>query len=784
MTEPLALRARRVRALFACRLQEGVFPAVPGAEPFFGDAERERIAAASGLRLRRRDDLGAERYLFYATVSRPEERLYLSWHEASDDGDQAVPSFFLSDVCDLFGPALSERRRMRTLGEVGWPGDAPTERERLRAAAAAGPRHREPSIAALGDTELVGELRERPTWSASGVELWAGCPVRWFVERRLTPEGLTPDPELMLRGELAHRVLEATLSGLREQTGSARLDADSLPIARTLATAALERLERDPRLEMSPDPSRRRALARRLRSDVERYLAHAAKDGSELEPSSLEVAFGAGEDGLPALELAGGVRIGGRIDRIDRGPSGEAIVYDYKGRNAPDAASWRRERKYQVAMYVLAARDVLGLDPVGGLYQPLGARDQRPRGLVLAGADPGLDTVATDRREREDFDATVAGVVEDVLEAVGELRAGRLEPRPQTLRLERRGLHVPDDLPVLGVMSGLIGPGGRPFTAEQAVAIRAREGSLLLEANAGSGKTSVLVERFVRSVLEDGVRPPRILAITFTERAAGELRARVRARFVELGHREEARETETAWVSTIHGFCARVLRAHAIAAGLDPAFSVLDEAAARALRDQAWDRALAAWLDGGHGAAALDIVAAYDTDRLRTMVARVHDALRSDGLTCPVLPSVRVAGEPGPLREALAAAAARAARELALAGAGKRVGEAREKVARCVELLAAATPATTGFPTAAGAAAAAGFAAADGLAADGVAAADGLPPLALLPPMASPPMALLPPMALPPPMASPRRAPALAPPRPRRRRRRSPSCASARPPTR
>jgi ATP-dependent helicase/DNAse subunit B len=431
VTEPLSLRARRVRALFACRLQEGVFPALPGAEPFFGDAERERIAAASGLRLRRRDDLGAERYLFYATVSRPEERLYLSWHEASDDGDQAVPSFFLSDVCDLFDPSLPARRRMRTLGEVGWD-VAPTERERLRAAAAAGPRHREAPIAALRDAELVGELRDRPTWSASGIEVWAGCPVKWFVERRLTPEGLAPDPELMLRGELAHRVLEATLSGLREQTGSARLDADTLELARRLAVDALDRLLRESRLQMSPDPSRQRALARRLRADLERYLTHAAQDGSALEPGSLEVVFGAGEDGLPALELGDGVRIGGRIDRIDRGPGGEAIVYDYKGRNAPDAASWRRERKYQVAMYVLAARDVLGLDPVGGLYQPLGAKDQRPRGLVLAGADPGLDTVATDRREREDFDATVAGVVEDVLGAVGELRAGRLEPRPQT----------------------------------------------------------------------------------------------------------------------------------------------------------------------------------------------------------------------------------------------------------------------------------------------------------------------------------------------------------------
>ena len=216
----------------------------------------------------------------------------------------------------------------------------------------------------------------------------------------------------------------------------------------------------------------------------------------------------------------------------------------------------------------------------------------------------------------------------------------------------------------------------------------------------------MLVERFVRSVIEDGVRPPRILAITFTDRAAGELRARVRERFVELGRRDEARETETAWVSTIHGFCARVLRAHAIAAGLDPAFSVLDEAAARTLRDNAWDRALADWLDGEHGDAALDIVAAYDTDRLRKMIATVHDALRSDGQTHPVLPRAPGAAEPGALREALALAASAAARELALAGAGKRVGEAREKVARCVELLAGAPAGPAAAPRETSAAAA------------------------------------------------------------------------------
>ncbi len=238
----------------------------------------------------------------------------------------------------------------------------------------------------------------------------------------------------------------------------------------------------------------------------------------------------------------------------------------------------------------------------------------------------------------------------------------------------------------------LLGPGGRSLTAEQSDAVRRRTGSLLLEANAGSGKTSVLVERFVRSVLEDGVRPSRILAITFTERAAGELRARVRQRFVELNRRDEARETEAAWVSTIHGFCARVLRAHAIAAGLDPAFTVLDEAAARPLRDRAWDEALARLLGGARGAAALDLVAAYDADRLRTAIAGVHDALRSAGQTRPRLPRARGLADPQRLLAPLQAARAAAAAELARAGDGKVVGVARERLERCAELLASAAP--------------------------------------------------------------------------------------------
>ena len=443
VAEPLSLRARRVRVLFACGLQEGVFPAQPRTEPFFGDAEREQIAAASGLRLRRRDELADERYLFYATISRPEERLYLAWHEAGDDGEQAVRSFFVSDVCDLFGPELEQRRRTRTLGEVGWPaGAAPSERERLRGEAASGPRRREAPVGPLRDEVLLEQLRARPAWSASGVELWASCPVKWFVERMLQPEGLTPDPEAMLRGALTHTVLEAIMRGLIDATGGRHLDETTLPVARDLATEALARFHGTDQFVMSRDPSRQRAMEHRLRADVIRYLEHAAAAGSELVPSALEVAFGP-DDEHPALELPGGVRVSGRIDRVDTGPGGTALVYDYKGRIAVESASWRAKRKYQIALYMVAARSVLGLDPVGGLYQPIGGRDPRARGLLLDDADPGLKVVRTDRRPPDEFRAIVDGVLEDVAAVVAELREGALAPRPETCTYNDKGCAYP-----------------------------------------------------------------------------------------------------------------------------------------------------------------------------------------------------------------------------------------------------------------------------------------------------------------------------------------------------
>jgi len=225
-------------------------------------------------------------------------------------------------------------------------------------------------------------------------------------------------------------------------------------------------------------------------------------------------------------------------------------------------------------------------------------------------------------------------------------------------------------------------------TPEQAEAIARRCGPLLLEATAGSGKTSVLVERFVAMVVEDAVEPRRVLAITFTDKAAGELRERVRAGLVSRGHREAARETETAAISTIHAFCAALLRWAPVAAGLDPGFAVLDEGGARELRQGAFETAFAGWLAGDdeRARAALDLAAAWGPDRLRRAVVALHDERRSAGEAVPSLPVSSPVAPPDPAR--LQAACAAALQELgAIDAPGDRVRRALGQIERCSAML-------------------------------------------------------------------------------------------------
>jgi ATP-dependent helicase/nuclease subunit A len=215
-------------------------------------------------------------------------------------------------------------------------------------------------------------------------------------------------------------------------------------------------------------------------------------------------------------------------------------------------------------------------------------------------------------------------------------------------------------------------------TPEQRRAIEARDRDVLLEAGAGTGKTRVLVERYCAAAEElEGV--DGILAFTFTERAAAELRHRVRAELAARaahaeGERAElltklSRDSERAWISTIHGFCRRLLASHPVAVGLDPRFRVLDEPEADRVAAKAFDEALDALLSAGDREIAR-LVAAVRIGPLRELVRTAHDELRSLGRPGVALPDPRPS-DPGAAVGELVAGARAALDETTESRAGR-----------------------------------------------------------------------------------------------------------------
>jgi ATP-dependent helicase/nuclease subunit A len=232
----------------------------------------------------------------------------------------------------------------------------------------------------------------------------------------------------------------------------------------------------------------------------------------------------------------------------------------------------------------------------------------------------------------------------------------------------------------------------RQPTPEQAAAIAARGEDVLLEAGAGTGKTGVMVERYCRLVCDSGLSPDAVLAFTFTDKAAAELRQRIRA---ELGRRAERGSERAAgvlagiggaWVTTIHGFCNRVLAAHPVAAGVDPGFRVLDAPETGRAAREAFDDALVDFLKAG-GPSHEETVAAFDVEGLRGAIVAVHAELRSRGVAAPRLPEPPPADPEAAIARAIEAAGECLA-ELEEKN-GKRSEGERELLARALERLSA-----------------------------------------------------------------------------------------------
>jgi len=174
------------------------------------------------------------------------------------------------------------------------------------------------------------------------------------------------------------------------------------------------------------------------------------------------------------------------------------------------------------------------------------------------------------------------------------------------------------------------------LTDQQRDAVTRRGVSIALSAGAGCGKTFVLTERFLAELEpgRDGARArlSQIAAITFTERAAREMRARIRpacrGRLAECPDAQAEywlaliRDLDSARISTIHAFCASLLRAHAFEAGVDPRFRVLDGPEAETLVFEQTDGVLRRRL-AEREEDVLTLAARFGLDRLREMIGRL-----------------------------------------------------------------------------------------------------------------------------------------------------------------
>jgi hypothetical protein len=157
-----------------------------------------------------------------------------------------------------------------------------------------------------------------------------------------------------------------------------------------------------------------------------------------LVPRRFEVSFGS-ERSAPelqrGLELAPGLTLSGKIDRIDVDPfSARGIVQDYKaGKHAHSAAQIEQEKRLQIPLYMLVLRDLVGIEPLGGLYRPLSG-ERKARGLLRADAqEDGLPGFAkNDYLGEDDFWSKVEGAQQLAVGMVERIRAGDIRHDPKS----------------------------------------------------------------------------------------------------------------------------------------------------------------------------------------------------------------------------------------------------------------------------------------------------------------------------------------------------------------
>ncbi|MDQ3866860.1 MAG: PD-(D/E)XK nuclease family protein, partial [Actinomycetota bacterium] len=452
-------RTRRFAALFFLGLEEGSFPRRAVETPFLPDEERRRLEdAAPGRRLARPDALARDRYLFYTACTRPWRRLTLVREAATDDGRPRESSPFYDEVRSCFQPGdVARWTRKRTLAALTWELDrAPSERERLRATASLAAndvdeahalarangweRRLGRAVAAfsrptrLANPVVLRDLAAGDRFSVTELETFGTCSSMWLFDRVVDPKAIDAELDRRLRGAVAHQALYRFYTGLPKQLGLDQVDAEHVEQALPFLRRCLaEAIEGQVRLDLSELD--RFELEGTLGRELEHFVRQEVALRFPLVPRRFEVVFGtpgAAVELQRGLDL-GGFTVSGKIDRIDVDPlSARGIVQDYKsGSGAHSAAQIESEGRLQIPLYLLALRDLVGIEPLGGLYRAL-AGSREARGLVRADAAdavPGLKR--GDYVEEGEFRASVERASERARAAVARIRSGDVRHDPR-----------------------------------------------------------------------------------------------------------------------------------------------------------------------------------------------------------------------------------------------------------------------------------------------------------------------------------------------------------------
>jgi len=216
--------------------------------------------------------------------------------------------------------------------------------------------------------------------------------------------------------------------------------------------------------------------------------------------------------------------------------------------------------------------------------------------------------------------------------------------------------------------------------------------SVLVEAAAGTGKTTLVVDRILQGIRDGSLRLSAAVVITFTEKAAGELEARLRGKLAEDVHRAEATpeerarvqaaigELDRAHISTIHSFCSGLLREKPAEAGVDPEFSVLDETQSELLRRDHWREWMNAQVAASPPALVEALRAGVSVTKLSELAMAIVDAPEVlEGLDAT---DTGVAGDPAELTGALCTSAVLLAAAFAqhMKGKGNQTSRALRKI--------------------------------------------------------------------------------------------------------